>query len=134
MIGKVRKANLATMTLINKEASRHGGKELSMRKMKELGAHAEKEATALCAAETKQIHTMEQEDFPLANAQLQPPAPTFTAQWAPKLAPGFRVAQMELDGNCFYRSVSDQLFRDQGNGSQCPMDPMVAWEMKEGEE
>ena len=38
------------------------------------------------------------------------------SQWAPKLAPGFRVAQMELDGNCFYRSVSDQLFRDQGNG------------------
>jgi hypothetical protein len=23
---------------------------------------------------------------------------------------------MELDSNCFYRSVSDQLFRDQGNG------------------
>jgi hypothetical protein len=38
------------------------------------------------------------------------------SQWAPKLAPGFRVAQMELDGNCIYQSVSDQLFRDQGNG------------------
>jgi hypothetical protein len=37
MIGKIREANLATMTLNNKEASRHGGKELSMRKMKELG-------------------------------------------------------------------------------------------------
>jgi len=116
MISKVRKANLATMTLINKEASRCGGKELSIRKMKELGAQAEKEATEIFAAETKQIHTMEQEDLPFANAQLQPPAPTFTAQWVPKLVPGFRVAQMELDGNCFYRSVSDQLFRDQGNG------------------
>ena len=45
MIGKIREANLATMALINKEASRHGGKELSLRKMKELGAQAEKEAT-----------------------------------------------------------------------------------------
>jgi hypothetical protein len=45
MIGKIREANLATMTSINKEASRHGGKELSLRKMKELGAQAEKEAT-----------------------------------------------------------------------------------------
>ena len=116
MIGKIREANLATMTLINKEASRHGGKELSIRKMKELGAQAEKEATDNFAAETKRIHTMEQEDLPLVNAQLQPPAPMFTAQWVPKLAPGFRVAQMELDGNCFYQSVSDQLFRDQGNG------------------
>jgi hypothetical protein len=24
--------------------------------------------------------------------------------------------QMELDGNCFYRSVSDKLFRDKGAG------------------
>ena len=104
------------MTLINKEASHYGGKELSIRKIKELGAQAEKEATENFAAETKQIHTMEQEDLPLVNAQLQPPASTFTAQWVPKLAPGFCVAQMELDGNCFYQSVSDQLFRDQGNG------------------
>jgi hypothetical protein len=115
MIGKIREANLATMTLNNKEASRHGGKELSVRKMKELGAQAEKEATKLFSAETKQIHTMEKDDLPLENAQLQL-VPTFTTQWAPNLAPGFRVAQMELDGNCFYRSVSDQLFRDQGNG------------------
>ena len=84
--------------------------------MKELGAQAEKEATAISAAKTMQIHTMEQEDLPLANAQLQPLALTFTPQWVPTLAPGFCVAQMELDGNCFYRSVSDQLFRDQGNG------------------
>jgi hypothetical protein len=33
MIGKVRKANLATMTLISKDASHHGVKEQSMRKM-----------------------------------------------------------------------------------------------------
>jgi len=71
MIGKIREANLATMILINKEVSRHGGKELSLRKMKELGAQAEKEAMAIFAAETKQIHTMEQEVLPLAKAQLQ---------------------------------------------------------------
>jgi hypothetical protein len=115
MIGKIREANLATMTLINKEASRHGGKELSIRKMKELGAQAEKEATELFAVETKQRSTMEQEEVE-ANAQLQSPSPTFMTQWAPKLAPGCSIAQMELDGNCFYQSVSDQLFRDQGNG------------------
>jgi hypothetical protein len=104
------------MTLINMEASHHGGKKLSMRKIKELGAQAEKKATAMFVAETKQISMIEQEDLPLANARLQPPSPTFISLWAPKLAPGFRVAQMELDGNCFYQSVSDQLFRDQGNG------------------
>jgi len=52
MIGKIREANLATMTLINKEVSRHGGKELSLRKMKELGTQAEKDATAMFEAET----------------------------------------------------------------------------------
>ena len=86
MIGKIREANLATMPLINKEVSRHGGKELSLRKMKELGAQAEKEATASFAAETKQFHTMEHDVLPL------PPAPTVTAQWVPKLEPGFRSA------------------------------------------
>jgi hypothetical protein len=115
MISKVCEENLATMTLINKEASRHRGKELSIRKMKELGAQAEKEATDFFAAKTKQIHTMEQEDLSLTNARLQPPAPTFTAQWVPKLVPGFHLVQMELDGDCFYRSVSDQLFHDQGD-------------------
>jgi hypothetical protein len=109
MIDKIRAANLATMTLINKEVTRHGGKELSLRKMKELGAQAEKEATASFAAETEKIHTLENEVLHL------PPAPP-SAQWIPSLPPGFRVAQMELDGNCFYRSVSDQLFRDHGHG------------------
>jgi hypothetical protein len=98
------------MTLINKEVSRHGGKELSLRKIKELGTQAEKEATAMFAAETEQKSTMEQD------ARLQTPAPACTAQWTPNLAPGFRVAQMKLDGNCFYQAISDQLFRDQGNG------------------
>ena len=116
MIGKIREANLATMTLINKEVSRHGGKELSLRKMKELGTQAEKEATAMFATETEFKSAMEQDDLPHENARLQTPAPAYTAQWTPNLAPGFRVAQMELDGNCFYRSISDQLFRDQGNG------------------
>ncbi len=60
MIGKIREANLATMTLINTEVSRHGGKELSLRKMKELGTQAEKEATAMFATETELKSTMEQ--------------------------------------------------------------------------
>ena len=116
MIGKVRELNLANMKCINKEASRHGGKELTIRKMKELGAQAEKEATAIFAVEMDQNNKMEQEDLPIANKQLQPPAPTFLGQWAPTLAPGFSIVQMELDGNCFYQSVSDQLFRDEGDG------------------
>ena len=84
--------------------------------MKELGTQAEKDATAMFATETESKSSMEQDDLPHENARLQPPAPTYTAQWTPNLAPGFLVAQMELDGNCFYRSISDQLFRDQGNG------------------
>jgi hypothetical protein len=69
MIGKVREANLATMKSINKEASRHGGKELTTKKMKELGAQAEKEATAIFVAEMNQNNKMEQEELPLVNEQ-----------------------------------------------------------------
>jgi hypothetical protein len=114
MIGKVHKANLATMKSINKEASRHGGKELTTKKMKKLGAQAEKEATAIFVAETDQNNKMEQEELPLVNEQ--PQVPTYPGLWAPELAPGFSVMQMEPDGNCFYCSVSDQLFRDKGAG------------------
>ncbi len=67
-------------------------------------------------AETKQNSTMEQEEPPLANEQPQPPAPAVPEHWLPVLEPGFSVMQMDLDGNCFYRAVSDQLFRDKGAG------------------
>jgi hypothetical protein len=116
MIGKVRKANLATIKSIKKEASRHGGKELTTKKMKELGAQAEKEATAIFVAKMDQNNKMEQEELPLMNEQPQPPVPTYPGLWAPELVPGFSVMQMELDGNCFYHSVSDQLFGDKGAG------------------
>jgi hypothetical protein len=42
MIEKVQEANLATMKSINKKASRHGGKEITTKKIKELGAQAER--------------------------------------------------------------------------------------------
>jgi hypothetical protein len=57
------------MKSINKEASRHGRKELTMKKMKELGAQAEKEATAIFVAERDQKNKMEQEELPLVNKQ-----------------------------------------------------------------
>jgi hypothetical protein len=116
MISKVREANLATMKSINKKASRHGGKEITAKKIKELGAQAEKEAVAMFDAETKQNSTMEQEEPPLVNEQPQPPAPAVPKHWSPVLEPGFSVMQMDLDGNCFYRTVSDQLFHDEGTG------------------
>jgi hypothetical protein len=84
--------------------------------MKELGAQAEKEATAIFVAETDQNNKMEQEELPLVNKQPQPPVPTYPGLWAPELVPGFSVMQMELDGNCFYCSVSDQFFHDEGAG------------------
>jgi hypothetical protein len=116
MISKVREENLATMKRINKEASCHGGKELTTKKMKELGAQAQKEAKAIFVTETDQNSKMEQEKLPHANKQPHPPAPNPPELWAPRLAPGFSVMQMELDGNCFYCSVSDQLFHDKGAG------------------
>ena len=91
----------STMKSINKEASRHGGKELTTKKMKELGAQAEKEATAIFVAKMDQNNKMEQEELPLVNEQPQPPVPTYPGLWAPELVPGFSVMQMELDGNCF---------------------------------
>jgi hypothetical protein len=116
MIGKVREANLATMKSIDKEASRHGGKELTTKKMKELGAQSEKESKAIFVAKTDQNGKMEQEELPLAIKQPHPSAPNPPELWAPRLGSGFSVMQMELDGNCFYCSVSDQLFCDQGAG------------------
>jgi hypothetical protein len=44
MINKVQTANLETMKKINQEAFRNGGKKLSTKKLKELGAQAEKAA------------------------------------------------------------------------------------------
>ncbi len=40
-----------------------------MKKMKELGAQAEKEATAIFVAERDQKNKMEQEELPLVNKQ-----------------------------------------------------------------
>jgi hypothetical protein len=114
MIGKVWEANLATMKRINKEASLHGGKELTTKKMKELEAQADKEAKAIFVTEMDQNGKMEQEKLPLTKEQPHPPAPNPPELWAPRLAPGFSVMQMELDGNCFYHSVLDQLFCDEG--------------------
>ncbi len=114
MINKVREANLATMKRINKEALFHGGKVLTTKKMKKLGAQAEKEAKAIFVTEMDQNGKVEQEKLPLANKQPHPPAPNPPELWAPRLAPGFSVMQKELDGNCFYCSVSDQLFCDKG--------------------
>jgi hypothetical protein len=104
------------MKIINKEASHHGGKELTTKKMKELGVQSEKEATAIFVAEMDQNNKMEEEELPLVNEQPQPPVSTYPGLWALELAPSFSVMQMELDGNCFYRPVSDQLFRDEGAG------------------
>jgi hypothetical protein len=101
---------------INKEALHHGGQELTTKKMKELGAQAEKEAKAIFVAEMDQNNKMEQEGLPILNEQPQPPVPIYPGLLAPELVPGFSVMQMELDGNCFYRSVSDQLFRAKGAG------------------
>ena len=49
------------MKRINKEALLHGGKELTTKKMKELGAQAEKEAKAIFVTKTNQNGKMEQE-------------------------------------------------------------------------
>jgi hypothetical protein len=82
--------------------------------MKELKAQAEKEAKAIFVTKMDQNGKMEQEKLPLANKHPHPPAPNPPELWAPRLGPGFSVMQMELDGNCFYRSVSDQLFHEEG--------------------
>ncbi len=116
MIGKVWEATLAKMKSVNKEAMHHRGKELTTKKMKKLGAQAEKEAKAIFVAKTDQNSKMEQEELPLVNKQPHPPAPNPPELWALRLLPGFSVMWMELDGNCFYRSVSDQLFHNKGAG------------------
>jgi hypothetical protein len=104
------------MKRINKEASLHGGKELTTKKIKELRAQAEKEAKAIFVTKMDQNGKMEHEKLPLANKQPHPHAPNSPELWAPRLAPGFSVMHMELYRNCFYCSVSDQLFQDKRAG------------------
>ena len=104
------------MKSINKKASRHGGKEMTTKEIKELGAQAEKEAVTMFEAKTKKKKSIEQQTPPPANEQVQPIVPAVSDQWSPVLEPGWSIMQMGMDGNCFYRAVSDQLFHDEGAG------------------
>jgi hypothetical protein len=55
------------MKSINKKASQHGGKEKTTKKIKDLGAQAEREAVGMFDSEKKKNSMMEQEEPPLAN-------------------------------------------------------------------
>jgi hypothetical protein len=105
MIGKVREANLATMKSINKKSLWHGGREITIKEIKKLGAQAKKEALIMFDAEIL-----------LAKKQHQISVPAAPKHWSPDLDPGWIIMQMSKDGNCFYRAVSDQLFHDEGAG------------------
>ncbi len=113
MINKVRTANLETMKKINQEASRNGGKKLSTKKLKELGAQAEKAAKVQYVANCDSNNAMEQEQLPLKKDMLVQPVDN---PWTPILPDCFDIMHMEQDGNCLYCLVSDQLFHDKGAG------------------
>jgi hypothetical protein len=113
MINKVRTANLEMMKKINQKASWNGGKKLSTKKLKELGAQAEKAAKVQYVANCDSNNAMEQERLPLKKDMLVQPV---NNPWTPILPHGFDILPMEQDGNCLYRSVSDQLFHDKGAG------------------
>ncbi len=70
MINKVRMANLETMKKINQEASRNGGKKLSSKKLKKLGAQVEKAAKVQYVANCDTNNAMEQERLPLKKDML----------------------------------------------------------------
>jgi hypothetical protein len=63
MLTKVRKANMTTMTQINTLIACAGGKELSTRRLKELGSIAKHAAMELYNGKVAEQNTMEQ-DFP----------------------------------------------------------------------
>jgi hypothetical protein len=125
---KVCKANMTTMTQINTLIARAGGKELSTWRLKELRSIAEHAAMELYDAEAAEQNAMEQEPPSKINApvisdvMIAGQEPTITDLqhsddfWQSHLPNGYHILSMEMDGNCFFSCISDQLNHDNGAG------------------
>jgi hypothetical protein len=128
MLTKVRKPNMTTMTQINTLIAHAGNKELSKWRLKELGSIAKHAAMELYNAKVAEQNAMEQESSVdldasiISDIMIAGQESTVTDLqhandfWQSHLPNGCHILSMELDGNCFFRCILDQLNHDNGAG------------------
>ncbi len=115
MLTKICAVNMGTMVKINDSFAQAGGKALTVMKLKELGSKAEHKAWSL-------YNTWEDGHIPFNRTDTkipdgQPPvkgSPGIEEFWRSYLPDGFHINSMNPDGNCLFRSLSDQLNHDNG--------------------
>jgi hypothetical protein len=125
MLTKVRVANMKTMNKVNSSIGCAGGKLYTTRKLKEMGNNAELKANEIYEAGVSRLNDMEHKPPPPNNSgHVEPmsidsktsvPDQNQTEQfWKTILPKECEILNMELDGNCLFRSISDQLNHDNG--------------------
>jgi hypothetical protein len=139
MLCKIRTVNTTSMAKANVLIARTGSKKLSAKKLKKLGSNAELKAKQLHDAEmaekngpTDDISAVDP-NAKLAEAHDGDLAKNATYQdfqetedkgheqdpdgfWRMAIPDGLQILTMTNDGDCFFRSISDQLTHDQGAG------------------
>jgi hypothetical protein len=115
MLTKICKVNMGTMVKINDQFVQAGGKALTVMKLKELGSEAEREARRLynnlgdgCIPPAL-TNTMIPHSQPHSKGR-----PGIEKFWRSLLPNGSHINSMDPDGNCLFRSLSDQLNHNNG--------------------
>ncbi len=128
MLPKVHEANMTTMTQINTLIARASSKELSTQTLKELGNITKHAAMKLYDTKIAEQNSMEHE--PPANINAPVISDVMIAGqesaitdlqcgddfWQSHLLDRCHILSMELDGNCFFHCILDQLNHDNGAG------------------
>jgi hypothetical protein len=103
------------MVRINDSITCEGGKTLTVMKLKELGSKVEREARRLYDAGGDDDIQLDLADATIPDDQLPAKArPSHEEFWLLLLPEGFNINSMDPDGNCLFRSLSDQLNHDNG--------------------
>jgi hypothetical protein len=128
MLTKVREANMTTMTQVNTLIACAGSKELSTWRLKELGSIAKDKAMELYDAKFVEQNAMEHETPPDIDASLNSDVMNSNQEstvtdsqradefWQSHFPNRCHILSMEPDGNCFFKSILDQLNHDNGAG------------------
>ncbi len=125
MLQKIRVANMKIMNKTNSSIGRAGGKLYSTRKLKEMGNNSEIKAKEIHNAKVARLNVMDHEPPPPNNSgHIEPmitdPKDSVPNQqqtndfWQTILPNECQILNMELDGNCLFHSISDQLNHDNG--------------------
>ncbi len=114
---------MSNMSKLNLLIARAGGKELSTRKLKELGCNAEKTAKAIYEKEVDALNAMDYAPSPdydallggdVMNTSPTSSAPASNVFWQSTLPNNFHMLKIAPDGNCFFCCILDQLNHDEG--------------------